>query len=141
MKKIANDAVGCPGKAARRKTKEATIDLMPYFTVHIARLLDTYGHSANEHYVRVPTRLLNDATELICTLNYPIEEPHTFKIPIRKFNYRDITFIDMAKLFMAVAKEYEVLSKTKGLIDCTLSELWIKGMKIKGNELIVLIGS
>ena len=42
---------------------------------------------------------------------------------------------------MAVAKEYEMLKRTKGFIFHVLSDLWIEEMKIKGNELIVFIGS
>ena len=141
MKKFKSAANNVQGHAARRKNKEATIDLMPCFMVHIARLLDSDGKSAYDHYVKVPTELLAGITELTCTLDYPIEEPHTFKIPLDKREFGGITYIDVDSLCMAVAKEYEVLKRTRGFIFHVLSDLWIEGMKIKGNELIVFIGS
>lgn len=140
MKKNKN-AADVQGLAEKRKNKKVSIDLMPCFMVHIARLLDSKGNSAYDHYVKVPSELLADVTELTCTLDYPIEEPHTFKIPFDKRNFGGITYIDVDSLCMAVAKEYKVLKRTKGFIFHVLSDFWIEDMKIEGNELIVSIGS
>ncbi len=81
------------------------------------------------------------ALTLQCTLDYPIDKPHTFKIPFDTRKFGDITYIDVDSLIMIVAKEYEMLKRTKVFIFHVLSDLWIEDMKIKGNKLIVDIGS
>lgn len=141
MKEKNNDSAEVQVQAEKRKKKKATIDLMPYYTVNIGELLDSDGKSKIQHYVTVPTEFWGDVTELTCTLDYPIEEPHTFKIQMRKYDIRGITIIDLVTLFMAVAKEYEMLSKTEGFIGSDLSELWIEDMRIEGDELIVDVDS
>lgn len=141
MRNNKNDAADVQVQAAKPRKKEATIELMHDFMAHIASLLRYNGRSAYSHSVEVPTELVDGIDELTCTLNYPIEEPHTFKIPLDKSEFGGITYIDVDSLCMAVAKEYAMLKRVKGFVFHALSDLWIEGMKIKGSELIVYIGS
>ena len=66
---------------------------------------------------------------------------HTFKIPLDKSVFGNVTLIDVDSLCMAVAKEYAMLKRVKGFVFHVLSDLWIEGMKIQGKELVVYIGS
>ena len=69
MKKIANDAVGCPGLAAKSKEKKVKIELMRDYMAHIASLLRYDGRSAYSHSVKVPTELLDGIDELAYVQN------------------------------------------------------------------------
>lgn len=141
MNKIKKNATDVQGLAAIRKEKKAKIELMRDFMAHIASLLRYNGRSAYSHSVEVPTELLDGIDELSCTLVYPLEEPHTFNIPLDKSVIGNVTLIDVDSLCMAVAKEYAMLKRVKGFVFHVLSDLWIEGMKIQGKELVVYIGS
>lgn len=124
---------------AAQHEKKVTIELMRTFDAHIASLLRCNECSAYTHTVFVPTSLLGGITELSCTLSFAIQDEHTFKVPLKMMVSDGFTTIDVNSLCMAVAKEYEMLSRTKGFIYSALSELWIEDMKIVGDELIVEI--
>ena len=136
-----NSAADVQGLAAKSKEKKVKIELMHDFMAHIASLLRYNGRSAYSHSVKVPTELLEGIDELSCTLDYPLEEPHTFNIPLDKSVFGNVTLIDVDSLCMAVAKEYAMLKRVKGFVFHVLSDLWIEGMKIQGKELVVYIGS
>ncbi len=141
MSKRKSNAADVQGLAAKRKEKKVKIELMSDFMAHIASLLRYNGRSAYSHSVEVPTELLDGIDELSCTLGYPLEEPHTFNIPLDKSVFGNVTLIDVDSLCMAVAKEYAMLKKVKGFVFHALSDLWIEGMNIQGKELVVYIGS
>ncbi len=141
MSKINDGAADVQGLAAKRKSKKINIELMNEFMAHIASLLRYNGKSAYSHSVKVPTKLLDGVNELTCTLDYPLEEPHIFKVPLEKTEFGNITIIDVDALCLAVAKEYAMLKRAKMFIFHVLSDLWIEGMRINGSELIVNIGS
>jgi len=126
---------------AQHAKRKVTIELMRNFDAHIASLLRYNGRSAYSHSVEVPTELLDGIDELSCTLDYPLEEPHTFNIPLDKSVFGNVTLIDVDSLCMAVAKKYAILKKVKGFVFHALSDLWIEGMNIQGKELVVYIGS
>ena len=140
MRNNVENAADVQGLAAKSKKKKVSIELMRDFMAHIASLLRYKGRSAYSHSVEVPTKLLDGIDELSCTLDYPLDEPHTFNIPLDKREFGNVTLIDVDSLCMAVAKEYAMLKKVKGLVFHALSDLWIEGMKIQGKELIVYIG-
>lgn len=141
MKKKGLNVADVQGLATKRKEKKVSIELMRDFMAHIASLLRYNGRSAYSHSVEVPTELLDGIDELSCTLGYPLEEPHTFNIPLDKSVFGNVTLIDVDSLCMAVAKEYAMLKKVKGFVFHALSDLWIEGMNIQGKELVVYIGS
>lgn len=125
----------------KKNKMNRAIELMPNYIVHIARLLQYDGKSAYSHSVEVPKKMLDGVDELVCTLDYPLEDPHTFTILLPKREFGGVSLIDVDELCLTVAKEYKALKQVKGFIFHVLSDLWIEGMRIRGNRLIVDIGS
>jgi hypothetical protein len=82
MRNNVENAADVQGLAAKSKKKKVSIELMRDFMAHIASLLRYKGRSAYSHSVEVPTKLLDGIDELSCTLDYPLDEPHTFNIPL-----------------------------------------------------------
>lgn len=136
MKKKKKEAADVQGLAAKR-IKKASIELMHGYNVNIFRLLNSNRRSAFTHFVVVPNELVDGIDEVLCTLSYCLEEPHKFKIPLKKEVLNNRTKIDVDSLCKAVAIEYKALDEAEALLVLAISELYIVGMRIKDNKLIV----
>ena len=119
------------------------LSLMEGCSVNIAKLEKYADKQAYSHSSYFPSSLLKDIDIVECTLDYPLEKPHTFQIELDKFHFGEITSIDVDEILVAIAKEYKKLwGKHKNWFwGHSLNELYFESLTLKGNVIEVGVGS
>ena len=118
------------------------IDLIDY-TVHVKTLAENADCQAYNHSVYVPSVLIKDIDEVECTLYYPLEEEHSFKIALDKMGGGRIALLNVDEILLSIANEYKVLWNDPDVRfwGHHWGDLWIERLILKGNVLEVRIGS
>lgn len=130
------------------KMSEENLELINKFNlidycVHIKSLADNYDCQAYQHLATIPSVCLKDVKVLECTLDYPLNEEHTFQISINKIDDGKMVELNVDDLLFAVAKEYKMLwRKQKKLFwGHSWEELYIDDLILTGDKLIPIVGS
>lgn len=113
------------------------------YNVHIRTLAENKDGQAFSHLVYVPSVFLKDIDKLECTLDYPLNEKHTFQIGVEKTDYGKMCLLDVDALLCAIADEYKMLwNEHEDLFwGHSWGELWIEKLILKGNTLELFVGS
>lgn len=125
------------------KNMEKKLDLMEHYSIHIMSLAKNENKQAFNHLVKVPTSMVENIDMLECTLDYPLNQTHTFQIPLEKYNRGKYTTIYTDYICVAIAKEYQMLWRkhNKWFWGHHWGDLYIEGLELRGNVLNVFVGS
>ena len=113
------------------------------YNVHIKTLAENKDGQAFSHLVYIPSVFLKNIETLECTLEYPLNEKHTFQIPLDKTDFGKMCLLDVDAILLAIANEYKMLwNEDKDLFwGHSWGELWIEELILKGNVLNLSVGS
>lgn len=116
---------------------------MEHYSVHIMSLAKNAEKQAFFHSIHIPTVRLKNIDILECTLDYPLNQEHTFQIPLVKYNSGKDTILDVDSICIAIAKEYQMLWRkhNKWFWGHHWGDLFIEGLELRGNVLNVFVGS
>lgn len=113
------------------------------YHVHAITLAENADKQAYSHLVYIPTVLLKDIDVVECTLDYPLNEKHTFQIPLDKTDIGKMTILDVDAILLAVANQYKMLwNEHKDMFwEHHWGDLWIENLILRDNKLEVWMGS
>lgn len=113
------------------------------YSVHVKTLAENKDVQAFSHLVNIPSMFLKDAEILECTLDYPLNEQHTFQIIIDKVDMEDMGMLDLNEILLAIANEYKMLWNEHNDLfwGHSWGDLWIEELVLRGNRLEISVGS
>ena len=117
------------------------ISLMQGYAVQIQGMVED-GTSGYLHLVDVPKDALPSGKDLtLCKLSYSLDEPTTIVIFWELEEYNNNYIIAVDEILLTICQAYQDLEKNGHLIDNSLSDLWIHGLKLVDGRIEALVSN